>query len=168
MQDLLTLSNVILDSLGDGVYVCDRERTIVYWSKSAERITGWSSEDVVGRRCLDEVLCHVDKDGHLLCGEEFCPLHRSMITGTASDLPVIVFAKGKSGQRIPMHVTVAPIRDKAGEVIGGVETFRDVSTLLADMQRAKRIQSLSLEHDLPSDPRVRFSTHYVPHDIVGG
>lgn len=168
MDNLLTLSNVILDSLSDGVYVCDRDRRIVYWSKSAERITGWGSADVVGRRCLDDVLCHIDKDGHQLCGEEFCPLHRSMVTGTTSPVPLIVFAKGKDGKRVPMQVTVSPIRNPAGEVIGGVETFRDVSAVLADLERAKRIQTLSLEQDLPEDARLRFSTFYTPHDIVGG
>lgn len=165
---LLTASNVILDSLSDGVYVCDRDRRIVFWSKAAERITGWETADVVGRRCLDEVLCHVDKDGHRLCGEEFCPLHRAMVTGTRSTVGLIVFAQGKQGNRIPMQVTVAPIRDPAGEIIGGVETFRDVSEMLVDLKRAKRIQALSLETDLPDDPRVRFTTHYVPHDLVGG
>ena len=43
-----------------------------------------------------------------------------------------------------------------------------MSAVLADLERAKRIQALSLETDLPEDPRVRFSTHYVPHDLVGG
>jgi PAS domain S-box-containing protein len=168
MEDLLTRSNVILDSLSDGVYVCDRDRKIVYWSKSAERITGWTREDVVGRRCLDDVLCHIDKDGHRLCGEEFCPLHRSMVTGTSTSVPLIVFAKARDGSRVPMQVSVAPIRDAEGEVIGGVETFRDMSAALADLQRAKRIQTLSLEQELPDDARIRFSTCYTPHDIVGG
>ena len=95
MENPLTAANTILDSLGDGVYVCDRDRRIVYWSKSAERITGWVPEDVIGRRCLDDVLCHTDKDNHQLCGEEFCPLHRSMVTGTTSNVPLIVFARGK-------------------------------------------------------------------------
>jgi sigma-B regulation protein RsbU (phosphoserine phosphatase) len=167
-EKLLTTANVILDSLSDGVYVCDRDRRIVFWSKAAERITGWRPGDVVGRRCLEDVLSHVDKDGHRLCGEEFCPLHRAMVTGTTSTVPIIVFALGKEGKRIPMQVTVAPIRDPAGEIIGGAETFRDVSTLLADLERAKRIQALSLETDLPDDPRIRFSTYYVPHDLVGG
>jgi sigma-B regulation protein RsbU (phosphoserine phosphatase) len=168
MESLLTHSSVILDSLSDGVYVCDRNRQIVYWSRSAERITGWASADVVGRRCLDDVLCHIDKDGRQLCGEEFCPLYRSMVTGATSTVPLIVYAKSKEGKRIPMQVTVAPIRDGDGEVIGGVETFRDMSAVLTDLERAKRIQTLSLEHDLPDDARVHFSTFYVPHDIVGG
>lgn len=167
-HDLLTASSVILDSLNDGVYVCDKDRRIVFWSKAAERITGWQSADVVGRRCLDGVLCHIDKDGHQLCGEEFCPLHRSMVTGTQSTVGLIVYALTKSGNRIPMQVTVSPIRDESGEIVGGVETFRDMSEVLADLNRAKRIQALSLETNLPKDPRVAFSTHYVPHDLVGG
>jgi PAS domain S-box-containing protein len=165
---LLTASSVILDSLNDGVYVCDRERRIVFWSRGAERITGWRSEDVVGRRCLDNVLCHIDKDGHRLCGEEFCPLHRSMVTGTASTVGLLVYGQVKTGHRIPMQVSVSPIRDDSGRVIGGVETFRDMSQVLDDLNRAKRIQALSLQTALPRDPRVSFSTHYVPHDIVGG
>ena len=167
-QELLTASNVILDSLSDGVYVCDKDRRIVFWSQTAARITGWQSADVIGRQCLDDVLAHVDKDGHRLCGEEFCPLHRAMVTGATSTVGLTVFAKGKAGNPIPMQVTVAPIRDPAGEIIGGVETFRDVSAVLADLERARRIQVLSLETNLPEDPRVRFSTHYVPHDLVGG
>ncbi len=168
MDSLLAISDVILDSLSDGVYVCDRERKIVYWSKSAERITGWTRDDVLGRRCLDDVLCHVDKDGHRLCGEEFCPLHRSMVTGGSTSVPITVFARAKDGHRVPMQVSVAPIHGADGQIVGGVETFRDVSAMWADLERAKRIQMLSLAADLPDDPRIRFSSFYTPHDIVGG
>ena len=54
----------IMDYLSDGVYVCDTERRIVCWSQSAERVTGWTSEDVVGRRSFGNLLCYVDKDVH--------------------------------------------------------------------------------------------------------
>jgi PAS domain S-box-containing protein len=168
MTDLPFSVEDILDNMGDGVYVCDRERRIVYWSKSAARITGWRAADVVGRRCLEDVLSHVDKDGHRLCGEEHCPLHRSMITGTITRVPLIVYALSKEGRRIPMHVMAAPLRNAMGEIVGGVETFRDVAPLLVDMQRAGRIQRQILEQDLPEDPRIRFATFFMPHDIVGG
>lgn len=167
-QELLTASNVILDSLSDGVYVCDRDRRIVYWNKAAERITGWPAAEVIGRKCVDDVLAHVDKDGHRLCGEEFCPLHRSMVTGMQSTVGLTVYARGKDGNRIPMQVTVSPIRDNRGAIVGGVESFRDVTTTLTDLQRAKCIQASSLESCPPDDPRLRIRTHYVPHDIVGG
>jgi PAS domain S-box-containing protein len=167
-NDLLISAENIIDCLNDGVYVCDRDRRIVYWSKSAERITGWRSEDVLGRACLEDILNHVDKDGHQLCGEEHCPLHRAMVTGVTTSVPIIVFARCKDGSRVPSMVTTAPIRNEAGEVIGGVETFRDASPMLIDLERAQKIQNQTLEHELPDDPRLRFSTFFMSYDIVGG
>lgn len=164
----LPLSEVILDSLNDGLYVCDKERRIVYWSKSAERITGWSAAEVVGRRCSDDVLAHVDQDGRQLCGEEFCPLHRSMVTDRASTCPLIVFGLTKHGGRLPMTVSVAPIHGDDGRVVGGVETFHDFSETYANLERARRIQTLAMDDELPKDPRVEFVSHYVPHDMIGG
>jgi PAS domain S-box-containing protein len=158
----------IIDSLSEGIYVCDLDRTITYWSQSAEQITGWSAAEVIGRQCHDSVLCHVDKDGHLLCGEEYCPLHRAMVTGTRSRGSLLVYAQKKGGRRVPVEVSVAPIRDKAGTVIGGVETFRDATGIVHDLERAKAIQRFALQYELPADDRVTFTTHYVPHDIIGG
>lgn len=158
----------LIDSLTEGVYVCDLDRTITYWSRAAEHITGWTPDDVVGKRCCDNVLCHIDKDGHKLCGQEYCPLHRAMVTGSPSNGSLLVFAQSKRGGRVPMHVTVAPLRDDTGQVIGGVETFRDASDEIHDLERARAIQQLALEHQLPADPRVTFTTHYIPHDIIGG
>jgi sigma-B regulation protein RsbU (phosphoserine phosphatase) len=74
----------VINSLSDGIYICDLERQITYWSESAIRITGWRQDDVVGKHCFDNVLCHIDKDGHKLCGNEHCPLHRAMVTGKSS------------------------------------------------------------------------------------
>jgi PAS domain S-box-containing protein len=168
MSKPLVSSDRILDSLSDGVYVCDVERRITYWSPSAERITGWRREDVIGHKCLEDVLCHVDKDGHRLCGEEYCPLHRSMATGSVTHVPVIVFAQGKDGRRIPMHVTTAPILDSAGGVVVGVETFRDVPPILVDLKRAQKIQQHILGQPSFGDHRLSFTAYMVPQDIVGG
>lgn len=162
------IADIILDSLNDGLYVCDRERRILYWSKSAERITGWTAEEVVGHKCLEDILIHEDKDGRRLCGEEFCPLHRSMVTNSASTCPVIVFGQTKAGGRIPMLVSVAPIHDAEGRVVGGVESFHDFTETYQDLERAKRIQMLSLVCDLPQDDRVSFANFYLPHDMIGG
>ena len=90
-----------------------------------------------GRECRDNILVHVDKDGRLLCGEEFCPLHRSMRTGKRSSSPTIVFGQTRSGGRIHMAVSVAPIRDNEGNIIGGVETFSDFTETCANLVRAK-------------------------------
>jgi PAS domain S-box-containing protein len=158
----------ILDAMNVGVYVCDRNRKIAHWSKRAEAITGWRAEDVVGHACHENILNHVDKDGRPLCGEESCPLHRSMVTGVEADVPIIVFARGKDGRRIPMQVNVAPLCNGAGEIIGGVETFRDLTAEMPDLRRARQIQQGLLSSALPQDPHVLFTTFYRARDIVGG
>ena len=166
--DRRMLHQVMLDSIREGVYATDKSRRIIYWSKGAERITGWTAKDIRDKHCYDDVLCHVDKDGHRLCGEEYCPLHRSICTGKSSQVPIIVFALTKRGGRIPLQVSVSPLRDGRGRVVGGVETFRDLSGEFADIDRVRKIQQLSMQHDMPVDKRIRFTTRYVPRDVIGG
>lgn len=159
---------LIVESLNDGVYVTDLDRRIIYWSKSAERITGFNETDIIGKRCCDNILNHIDKDDHHLCGKEHCPLHRSMVTGQRTTVPVIVYACSKNGDRIPMQVSVAPVRDDNQEIIGGVEIFRDLTETIGDLERAKKIQMLSMNRNTTADDRIRFTTHYIPHDMIGG
>jgi phosphoserine phosphatase RsbU/P len=164
----LPIAEEVLDSLNDGLYVTDTDRHILYWNKSAERITGWTAEDVVGHRCMDNILIHEDKDGRCLCLTNFCPLHRCMVTDRMSSSPLIAFAQTKTGGRVPVAVSVAPLHDADGEVSGAVETFQDYSEIYENLGRAKRIQTLSLEQDLPKDDRVGFASFYLPHDMIGG
>ena len=119
-------------------------------------------------RRLDDILIHEDKDGRRLCGKEFCPLHRAMVTDTASTCPVILFGQTKTGGRLPMGVSVAPIHDAEGCVVGGVENFHDFSEAYQDLERARRIQMLSMEFDPPQDDRVSFASFYLPHHMIGG
>ena len=158
----------LLNLLADGAYITDTDRRIVFWNQAAQRITGWAAEKVVGHCCRDNILVHTDNDGHQLCGDDHCPLHRSIVTGQPSAEPVLVFAQRESGSRIPVEVTVAPIRNHAGQVIGGIEVFRDLSEALQDQLQAKKIQEMTLECALPRDDRVSFEVRYQPRDIVGG
>jgi serine phosphatase RsbU (regulator of sigma subunit) len=91
-----------------------------------------------------------------------------MVTGCTSTTPMLLFAKSKDGSRIPVEVMVAPLRNSGGEVIGGIELFRDMSSTIDDLNRARIIQSLSIGNRLPTDKRLRISTQYLPHDLVGG
>lgn len=167
--DLTTLgAGDILDTLAEGAYITDPHRRIVFWNKAAERITGWSADEVVGKSCFDNILCHVDKDQHQLCGKEYCPLHRSIVTGQPSESPLLVYAKARTGRRIPVEVTVSPLRNPAGQVVGGIELFRDASESVAEMARAKVIQENTLRCPLPEDPRISFAMRYLPRDMVGG
>ncbi|MGV1099081.1 SpoIIE family protein phosphatase [Thiovibrio sp. JS02] len=158
----------ILEAVNQGLYVTDLERRIVYWNEAAERITGWAAAEVVGRACKDSILVHTDKDGRQLCGKESCPLHRAMVTGNRSTVPSLVFAQKKDGSRLPVQVSVAPIRDGLGTIIGGVEVFQDLSHQARDLERARQIQALSMTLPVNDDPRLRWTCHYAAHDIVGG
>lgn len=158
----------LLDSLADGVYVTDTGRRILLWNRAAERITGWTAAEVVGRTCFDNLLCHVDKDGHCLCGHEHCPLHRSVVTGRASEAPLLVYAQRKTGERIPVEVTVAPLHDRSGGVVGGIEVFRDASLGVRDLLRAKAIQELACKCEGTDDPRFELEARHQSHELVGG
>ncbi len=160
--------NMVLDSLPDGVYITDLERRILYWNKSAEQITGWTRDDVQGTSCYDGILCHVDSEENLLCGEDDCPLHQAIINNQSNRLPVMVFAKGKRGNRIPVEVTVAPVVNASGDVVGGIESFRDLSPLMEDLQHARSIQLNAMETDLADDPRIQIALHNIPYEYVSG
>lgn len=56
----------LLLSLQDGVYFLDHDRRITFWNPAAERITGFSADDVVGSRCSDNILIHGDDVDALL------------------------------------------------------------------------------------------------------
>ena len=158
----------LLNSLADGVYITDRDRNILFWNNAAERITGWTAAEVVGHSCRDNLLCHVDKDGNCLCGHDTCPLHRSIVTHQPSTEPVLVFAQCKSQRRLPVEVSVAPLTNAAGEIIGGIEVFRDLRHEIHDLLRAKSIQEQTMASQLPSDRRIEIQSLYQPRDIVGG
>ena len=71
------LHATVVENLFDGVYYVDRGRRITYWNPGAERISGYTADDVVGRRCFDDILGHVDEEGRRLCFTH-CPLVRAM------------------------------------------------------------------------------------------
>lgn len=62
-----------LDHFFDGVYIVDNHRKILFWNKSAEKITGYSKEEALGKCCADNLLRHVTSLGQPLC-ESGCPL----------------------------------------------------------------------------------------------
>ncbi len=110
----------LLDNLNDGVYFVDRDRTIRYWNRGAARISGFGSNEVVGTRCSDNILIHVDKDGENLCKGD-CPLLKAMHEGMPTEAEV--YLHHKNGHRVPVQIRITPIRNNEGEIIGGAEIF---------------------------------------------
>jgi len=158
----------VLDQLNLGVYVTDRERRIRLWNRKAAEITGYRAEDVLGKACHEQVLNHVDRHGHQLCRTTLCPLYRAMILGRESAEPEIIYAMRPDGQRVAVSVSAAPLRDAEGRVIGGIETFRDETAQVRDMEFARKIQRHLMPAKPPAARGFRFDFGYYPHDLVGG
>jgi len=135
------LFRTLLRNLSDGVYFVDPQRTILYWNRAAERITGFSEQDIEGKSCADDILIHVDEAGTSLC-KGACPLAATMKDGR--DRVNRVFLRHKEGHRLPVRVSTAAIRDDAGNIIGGLETFHDDSTAVAALAEAERLSQLAL------------------------
>jgi diguanylate cyclase (GGDEF)-like protein/PAS domain S-box-containing protein len=131
----------VLDTLFDGVYFVDRERRITFWSKTAAKMTGYEAREVVGRRCADNILVHVDGEGTSLC-EGLCLLARTIEDGEPREANV--FLHHRKGHRMPVSVRVAPIRNAEGRITGGVEVFSDNSRRLAEVQELDRLKQLAL------------------------
>lgn len=79
------LYRTIVDSVSDGVYLCDTDRRISFWSRGAERITGYTAEDMKGVSCAGGPLVHVDQRGSNLC-DEACPLAQAMLDGQQHEI----------------------------------------------------------------------------------
>jgi diguanylate cyclase (GGDEF)-like protein/PAS domain S-box-containing protein len=126
----------LIDNLYDGVYFVDRDRRIIYWNNGAERITGYKSNQVVGRLCRDNILNHITADGTLLCLTG-CPLAASMDDGKPREAEV--FLHHHDGHRLPVLVRASPIRNKDGEIIGAVETFSNNEQIIQTRRKVDEL-----------------------------
>ena len=112
--------DVVLDSIADGVFTVDEEWRITTFNRAAERITGVSREEAIGRQCW-----HVFRSN--IC-ESGCALRETMRTG-GNIVNKAIYILNAAGQRIPVSISTAILKDHDGNVIGGVETFRDLTTV---------------------------------------
>lgn len=132
---------MIIDNLYDGLYFVDLDRVIRYWNKGAERISGFTAREVVGRPCSDNILTHVDDKGNNLC-LSLCPLAAAI--ACKADREAHVYMHHKDGHRIPVSVRVSPLLDEAGRVSGGVELFTDISAYKSIELRVKELEAMAL------------------------
>jgi diguanylate cyclase (GGDEF)-like protein/PAS domain S-box-containing protein len=127
---------VALDSLFDGVYMTDRERGITYWNQGAERITGFTAAEAIGKHCWDNILKHLDCDGTPLC-HSHCTLAQTLVDGNPRETQA--FLHHKLGHRVPVRIRVHPLRNASGDITGAVEVFTDN---FAPQEAAERIAEL--------------------------
>jgi PAS domain S-box-containing protein len=112
------MRDVILDSIADGVVTVDEQWRVTSFNRAAERITGVPREEAFGKPCCEVLRASVCDNG--------CALRETCRTGQ----PVVdklSYLENAAGRRIPISISTAVLHGGDGRVIGGVETFRDVS-----------------------------------------
>jgi PAS domain S-box-containing protein len=118
----VTATDTILESISDGVFTVDLEWHITSFNRAAEEITGVDRSDAIGRRCSEVFRCS-------MCGSD-CALQKTLETGrTIISKSAYIIDAG--GNRIPISVSTAVLKDAQGNVVGGAETFRDLSEVEA-------------------------------------
>jgi PAS domain S-box-containing protein len=135
---------VILDSVADGVFTVDDEFRVTSFNRAAEEITGVPREEALSRPC-----CEVFRAS--IC-EAQCALKETMQTGR----PVVnrsVYIVRPDGERVPISVSTALLKDRRGTVLGGVETFRDLR--LVEQLRAEIARQHTFADILSKNPEMQ-------------
>lgn len=110
----------LLNSLTDGVYIVDTNRNIIFWNTAAEKLTGYLSNEVVGRCCANNILRHLSLEGEEIC-KGGCPLHHTIEDKKPRQL--IAYLHHKKGYRVPVCIKTSPLLDKNGKISQVLETF---------------------------------------------
>lgn len=114
------LVDLILGNIAEGVFTVDRQFRITFFNEAAENITGFSKNEVMGKSCADVFRTPI-------CSQD-CPLRQSLRTGqTVKNFEINILTREDRAQ--PISVCTAPLIDPHGEFLGGVETFRDMSSI---------------------------------------
>jgi len=137
--DLLPLEQV-LRTIPSGLFLVDREQRIVYWNAEAERITGFPASAMLGQPC--SVLAGIP------CGRR-CGLYDDSISKPIIGVPCSI--RTRDGNRLIIAKNVDYLRDRNGQIVGGVESFIDIT-------RQKRLEKRLRRHALELEQAVRRRT----------
>lgn len=113
-------TEIILESISDGVFTVDHKWRITSFNRAAEQITGISRQDAIGQYCWDIFRSNMCETG--------CALRRTMRQGSPF-IDTSTYIVNIEKQRIPVIVSTSLLKDESGKVVGGVETFRDMSVI---------------------------------------
>ena len=150
-------TKVILDSIADGVFATDRDWNITWFNRAAERITGISGEQAIGQKCFD--VFHAD-----IC-QVGCALQKTIESGKEI-INFRVNILNSDGQRIPISISTAVLRDDKGNIIGGVETFRDLSTV--EMLRKEIHHLYTFEDIISKNSEIKKIFNILPDIATSG
>jgi len=112
--------NIILDSIANGVFTINDLNEITSFNRAAEEITGFKREEAIGQRCFDIFRTNICQTS--------CALQKTIKTGKKI-INFSVNILNKEGKEIPVSISTTVLKNDEGKVIGGVETFQDLSVV---------------------------------------
>ena len=121
---------LILTSIGEGVYGLDKNGLTTFVNPAAERMTGWSEEDLIGK-IVHEYHHHSHEDGSHY-PVHTCPVYQTVRDGIQREVDNEVFWR-KDGSQFPVEYIATAIEHE-GEIVGAVIVFKDIS----DRRRSER------------------------------
>ena len=137
-----------LEEMYDGVFIIDIARNILFWNRGAERITGYSADEVLGLNCTDELLMHLDGSGKRICDKKSCPAMDSMKTGETKEFSA--YLHHKEGHRVSVSIKISSIKDENGIAAGAVVVFSDNTKLDRSIREIEKLEDQAF-----SDPLTR-------------
>ncbi len=145
------LTNLIFDTIPQGIFTINAHGMITSFNRAAEQITGYSEAEVLGRPCRE--VFHAD-----MC-EYHCPLKRSIATRETIEAWKVTITT-KDGRRLPIAISTGALVNDKGRVIGGVEMFRDIST--EEELKKKLYNSYRFEDIVTKTPAMRALLDMLP------
>jgi len=113
----------LIENLYEGLFYVDIVGRIKFWSKGAEKITGYAWLEVMDRLCSEEFLCPVNAEGKKFYGEEFNMFTSTLLNGVMKKFELLI--THKDGHQIPVAIRVAPMYDVKDSIVGATLLFTD-------------------------------------------
>lgn len=161
MKEMEELYLSIINHLPDGIYFVDNERKIHFWNKAAEKITGYSADEIVGKNCQNSRLNHIDQKGRPLCSVS-CPLFATLSDG--KNRRENIYVRHKEGYRVPISANIFPLR-KNGKIIGAVEVFTQNSPAVYEDSLVEHLADLAMHDPLTRLPNRRYLESFLEYKI---
>ncbi|MFI5369805.1 MAG: PAS domain-containing protein, partial [Spirochaetia bacterium] len=130
-NDPRVLLAAIMDSIDDAILTKDLDGRVTYWNPGAERMYGYSAAEIVGRN-----VSILTPEGH----EDEIPGLMSRISGGERIDHYEAKRRRKDGSLIKVSLSISPLRNSAGEVIGAATVARDHSNEDAARAEAKQFE----------------------------
>lgn len=147
----------LLENIYEGIYFIDENKEMIFWNKGAERITGFSASEIVGRFCCDTALAQVDDEGLSLCkNPEFCsntcPFYKTAEDGPIAEIER--YFRHKKGHEVPVSLRSIAIKDDS-RTSGVLGVFGDDTERVKIIKENEALKTLALKDQLTGLPNRR-------------